>query len=379
MSTTAKRDYYEVLNVSRDAGLDEIKAAYRRMAIRFHPDKNPGDPRAEERFKEASEAYAVLSDPEKRQRYDRFGHEGVGGEGFTGFNSESFIDFADILGDIFGFGTIFGSRRGRSQSGSQRGSDLRYTMSLTLEEAASGVTRTIRIPRLEACEACGGSGVEPGTRPETCPTCGGRGQVGYRRGFLTVAQTCPTCGGRGQVVQHPCRACRGRGRIEDETTLEVKVPPGVDSGVRLRMSGEGESGVRGGRRGDLYVIVSVEPHDLFEREGPHLHMKLPISIFQAVLGARITVPTISGDAREITIDPGSQPGQVIRVRGAGMPQLGGRGVGDLLVHLDVVVPRKLSKEQRKLIAQAAALGGEQLTEDDEGLLQRLRRRLANEG
>ncbi len=377
MSTTAKRDYYEVLNVSRDAGLDEIKAAYRRMAIRFHPDKNPDDPEAEEKFKEASEAYAVLSDPEKRQRYDRFGHEGVSGEPFTGFNSESFVDFADILGDIFGFGDFFGSRRGRSRSGSQRGSDLRYTMSLTLEEAAVGVTRKIRIPRLEVCEACGGSGVEPGTRAETCPTCGGRGQVGYRRGFLTIAQTCPTCGGAGQVVQHPCRSCRGRGRIEKETTLEVKVPAGVDTGVRLRLSGEGESGVRGGGRGDLYVIVSVEPNELFEREGPHLHMRLPISVFQAVLGAKITVPTISGERREVTINPGSQPGQVIRIRGAGMPELGGHGMGDLLVHLEVVVPTKLTKEQRRLIAQAAALGGDQPAGDD-GLLQRLKRRLANE-
>jgi len=374
MATETKRDYYEVLGVDRSSGIDEIKAAYRRLAIRYHPDKSPGDSEAEERFKEASEAYAVLSDPGKREQYDRFGFQGLGGEGFTGFNSETFVDFADILGDLFGFGDLFGTRRGRSRSGPRRGSDLRYTMSLTLEEAARGVERKIRIPRLEVCAACRGSGVEPGTEPETCPTCGGRGQVGYRRGFLTVAQTCPTCGGQGRVVQHPCKKCGGRGRIEKEATLEVKVPPGVDNGVRLRLTGEGESGVLGGRRGDLYVVISVEPNELFERDGADLHMRLPVSVFKVLLGTTVTVPTILGDQREVEIPAGAQPGQVIRLRGAGMPELSGRRSGDLLVHLDVIVPSKLTKEQHRLISEAAGLGGESFPEE-EGFLQRLKRRL----
>jgi len=358
--------------------VEEIKKAYRRMAIRYHPDRNPDDPHAEERFKEASEAYAVLSDPEKRGRYDRLGHRGLGGEGFADVGPETFVDFADILGDLFGFGDLFGTRRRRSSPGRQRGSDLRFAMSLTLEEAARGVDKTIRVPRMEPCDACGATGVEAGTSPETCPSCGGRGQVAYRRGFLTVAQTCPTCRGQGQVVRNPCRACGGRGRVECEVTLQVHVPPGVDNGVRLRLGGEGESGVRGGRSGDLYVVVSVEPHEVFERAGDDLHMELPISVFQAMLGARLVVPTVLGEEREVEVAPGAQPGDVIRIRGAGMPSLNGRGRGDLHVHLRVVVPRNLSAEQKRLLREAALLGGEEAA-PSEGLLERLRRKLANEG
>ncbi len=376
MTTGTRRDYYEILGVERSAGVEEIKKAYRRMAVRYHPDKNPDNPDAEERFKEASEAYAVLSDPEKRARYDRFGHEGLGDVGFTGFDSESFVDFADILGDLFGFGDLFGGRR-RTSRGSQRGSDLRFTMSLSLEEAARGVTKTIRVPRLEVCDQCGGSGVAGGGSPETCPTCGGRGQVAYRRGFLTVAQTCPSCHGHGRVVRNPCRACHGRGRTEHEVSLEVKIPPGVDNNMRLRLSGEGESGVRGGPPGDLYVVVAVEPHELFTRDGADLHMTLPVSVFQAMLGTRLAVPTILGGEHEIEIPAGAQPGQVIRVRGQGMPVLESRGAGDLYVHLKVVIPEKLGPEQRRLIEEAAALGGE--AAHDEGLLHRIRRRLANDG
>ncbi|NOZ96032.1 MAG: molecular chaperone DnaJ [Acidobacteria bacterium] len=377
MTTGTRRDYYEILGVERSAGVEEIKKAYRRMAVRYHPDKNPDNPDAEERFKEASEAYAVLSDPEKRARYDRFGHEGLGDVGFTGFDSESFVDFADILGDLFGFGDLFGGRR-RTSHRAQRGSDLRFTMSLTLEEAARGVTKTIRVPRLEVCDECGGSGVAGGGSPETCPTCGGRGQVAYRRGFLTVAQTCPSCQGHGRVVRNPCRACRGRGRTEHEVSLEVKIPPGVDNSMRLRLSGEGESGVRGGPPGDLYVVVAVEAHELFTRDGADLHMTLPVSVFQAMLGTRLRVPTILGEEQEIEIPAGAQPGQVIRVRGKGMPVLESRGTGDLYVHLKVVIPERLSPEQRRLIEEAAAHGGEAVR-DDEGLLHRIRRRLANDG
>ncbi len=377
MATGTRRDYYEILGVERSASVEEIKKAYRRLAVRYHPDRNPDDPQAEERFKEASEAYAVLSDPEKRARYDRFGHQGLGGEGFADVGPETFVDFADILGDLFGFGDLFGSRR-RTSPGRRRGNDLRFALTLTLEEAARGVDRTIRVPRLETCEACGATGVERGTSPETCPTCGGRGQVAYRRGFLTVAQTCPTCRGQGRVVRNPCPACGGRGRVEREVTLQVHVPPGVDSGVRLRLHGEGESGLHGGRSGDLYVVVSVEPHELFEREGDDLHMELPVSVFQAMLGTRVAVPTVLGEEREVEVAAGAQPGDVIRLRGAGMPSLDGRGRGDLLVHLKVVVPRKLSAEQKRLIREAALLGGEEAA-PSEGLLERLRRKLANEG
>lgn len=377
MATSTRRDYYEVLGVGHDAGENEIKRAYRSLAVRFHPDKNPDDPEAEEKFKEAAEAYAVLSDPEKRARFDRFGHQGLGAEGFTGFDADVFGDFADILGDIFGFGDLFGARRRSRSGGSRRGSDLQFAMSLSLEEAATGVERSIRVPRLEACQACEGSGVEPGTSPETCPSCNGRGQVAFRRGFLTVAQTCRRCGGQGRVVAHPCRECGGRGRVQQETTLEVKVPAGVDNGMRLRLTGEGESGVLGGRRGDLYVVVTIAPHEVFQRDGADLHMKLPVSVFKAMLGGRLTVPTVLGEERELEIAPGTQPGQAVRLRGAGMPALNGAGRGDLHVHFQVVVPRTLSEEQRSLVEEAAQVGGEDVM-PEESLLQRLKRKLVNE-
>jgi molecular chaperone DnaJ len=373
MSTGARRDYYEVLGVGRDASAADIKAAYRRLAVQYHPDRNPDVPDAEEKFKEASEAYAVLSDADKRSRYDRFGHQGLGGDGFTGFDPAAFGDFADILGDLFGLGDMFGSRRrGRGQR-AHRGHDLQYTLKLTLEEAARGVERSIRVPRLETCERCSGSGSEPGTTPETCATCQGVGQVAFRRGFLSVAQTCPTCGGGGRVNRDPCSECNGQGRTEREATLKVTVPAGVDSGMRLRLAGEGEGGVLGGPSGDLFVVMMIADHEIFQRDGDDLHLELPISVYQAMLGVKVPIRTVLGEEREVEVPAGAQPGDAIRVPGGGMPHVNGRRRGELYVHLRVVVPTKLNSDQRRLIQEVAELGGGFEPETDRGFFDRLRR------
>ena len=375
MTAGTNRDYYEILGVSRDAAMDEIKSAYRRLAVRYHPDKNPDDPESEERFKEASEAYAVLSDSEKRDRYDRFGHQGLGSDGFTGFDPGAFGDFADILGDLFGLGDFFGGRRRRTSGGARRGHDLQYTLKLTLEEAATGIERTIRVPRLETCDRCSGSGSEPGTSPETCSTCRGSGQVVFRRGFLSVAQTCPSCSGAGQVNRNPCGECAGRGRSEQQATLSVTVPAGIDSGMRLRLAGEGEGGSLGGNPGDLFVMIAVEDHDLFERDGTDLHLEFPVSVFQAMLGARVPVTTVLGEDRTIEVPAGTQPGDVVRLHGGGMPHVDGRRTGNLYIHFRVVVPRKLSGEQRALIEDVANLGGGLEPESERGFFDRLKRAL----
>jgi len=374
MSTVAKRDYYEVLGVARDASLTEIKAAYRRLAVQFHPDRNPDNPEAEERFKEASEAYAVLSDSDKRARYDRFGHQGLEGQGFGGFDPSAFGDFADILGDLFGFGDFFGTRRRGRRAEPRRGRDLQFSLKLDLEEAAAGVERSIRVPRLETCGQCAGSGAEPGTSPESCTTCGGSGQVMFRRGFLSVAQTCPACGGAGRVLRHPCKSCQGAGRIEREAGLKVVVPAGVATGMRLRLAGEGEGGLRGGPPGDLYVAVLVEPHEAFERDGRDLHVIIAVSAFQAILGATVPVAGILGESWTVDVPPGTQPGDALRLRGAGMPEINSQRRGDIHVHFEVVVPRKLSPEQRRLIEDAARLGGDEL-EAHGGLFEKLKRAL----
>jgi molecular chaperone DnaJ len=373
MTTGTRRDYYDILGISRDASTSDIKAAYRRLAVQHHPDRNPDDPEAEEKFKEASEAYAVLSDTDKRSRYDRFGHQGLGGEGFTGFDPGAFGDFADILGDLFGFGDIFGTRRRGGGQRPRRGQDLQYTLKLGLEEAAKGVERSIRVARFESCERCSGSGSEPGTTPEACNTCQGSGQVAFRRGFLSVAQTCPTCGGAGRVNRDPCRECEGRGRSEKEASLKVSVPAGVDSGMRLRLAGEGEGGLLGGPPGDLFVVMAIKEHDLFQRDGANLHLELPISVFQAMLGAKVRVATILGEEKEVEVEAGAQPGDVIRLRGLGMPLVNGSRRGDLYVHLRVVVPSKLSGEQRKLVEQIAEIGGGLEPEIDRGFFDRIKK------
>ncbi len=369
-----KRDYYEVLGLDREASASEIKGAYRKLAVKYHPDKNPDDPSAEGRFKEASEAYAVLSDAEKRAQYDRFGHRGMDGQGFGGFDPNAFGDFGDILGDLFGFGDFFGGRRrAGTRSGPRRGHDLQYRLGITLEEAATGIERTIRIPRNEACQKCEGSGSEKGTTPETCSSCGGQGQVAFRRGFLSVAQTCPSCNGAGRVNRNPCRDCAGRGQVEKEVNLKVTVPAGVETGMRLRLTGEGEGGTQGGPPGHLYVVLAVDSHDLFERDGIDLHLELPVSVFQAMLGAKLKVTTILGNEKDVEVSAGTQQGDRLRVRGGGMPKLDGNQRGDLWVHFKVVVPTRLTSEQRQLVEDAAKLGDTAVTESQGGIFDRLKR------
>ncbi len=352
-----KRDYYEVLGVSRNGTEQEIKSAYRKMAMRYHPDKNPGDMKAEEKFKEAAEAYSVLSDPGKRAAYDRFGHQGVSGAGggFSGFDPTIFSDFTDILGDLFGFGDVFGTGAGRRRSPVESGADLRFDLQITFEEAAFGVKTKIRIPRLEMCKECGGSGAQKGTGPTTCPQCQGRGQVRHQQGFLVISRTCGQCRGTGQTINNPCRECRGQGRVRNEKTLEIKIPAGVDAGSRLRISGEGESGAYGGEPGDLYVVVNVKEHDYFERDGADLYCMMPVSFSQAALGGEIHVPTLDGENEKLKIPEATQGGTTFRIRGKGIPYLNGRGRGDLFVTVRVMTPQKLTREQRRLLEQLAEI------------------------
>ena len=351
-----KRDFYEVLGVSRTAGDQDIKSAYRKLALKYHPDRNPGDKTAEERFKEAAEAYSVLADPDKRARYDRFGHAGVAGAagGPGGVDPTIFADFQDIfggLGDIFGFGDVFGG--GRRRGGPQRGADLRYDMEIAFEQAAKGSETTIQIPRQETCETCHGSGAAAGTSATSCPQCRGTGQLRYQQGFFTVARTCGQCRGTGKVIAKPCATCRGQGTTEQQRKITVKIPPGIATGQRLRLNGEGEAGTQGGPSGDLYVVIHVAEHELFQRDGNNLHCEVPLSFPTLALGGEIIVPGIDGD-ETVKIPEGTQPGTTFKVKGKGMPDVSGRGHGDLLVTVQAVTPKKLSKEQRKLLEQLAA-------------------------
>jgi len=366
----SKRDYYEILSVSRSATDGEIKSAYRRLAVRHHPDKNPGDAEAEEKFKEAAEAYSVLSDVEQRARYDRFGHAGVSGGGAT-WGASGFGGIEDILGDLFGFGDVFGGGRagGSRRSTAQRGSDLRYDFEMTLEDAAAGITAQLRIPRLETCDNCKGSGAAKGTQPETCSTCAGAGQVRYQQGFFSVARTCGTCRGTGRIIKNPCEECRGAGRVEREKSLEVKVPAGVETGSRLRIAGEGESGAGGGPAGDLYVVIHVKEHEQFERQGSNLYSSVPVTFAQAALGAEITVETLGGQ-QQLKVPTGTQTGTVFRLKGNGMPVLGGRGRGDLFVSVTVVTPTTLTREQRRLLEQLSEIEDRDL--QDAGLMDKVR-------
>lgn len=355
----SKRDYYEILSVTKTATDTEIKAAYRKLAIQHHPDKNPDDHAAEEKFKEAAEAYAVLSDAQKRAAYDRFGHQGVGAGagGASGFGGAGFSNIEDIF-DIFGFGDMFGGQ-GRTAGGggrtaAQRGSDLRYDLEISLEEAALGKDEKLRIPRLEKCDECGGKGTEKGTEPETCVTCQGSGQTRYQQGFFSVMRTCPNCGGKGQIIKNPCKKCKGAGRVEKEKILELKIPAGVETGSRLRVTGEGEAGAQGGGAGDLYVVIHVAEHDIFERQGANLYSAVPVTFAQAALGAEIKVKTLDGE-EELKIPAGTQTGTVFRVKSQGMPALGGRGKGDLFVAVTLITPKSLTKEQRKLLEQLAEI------------------------
>ncbi|GIK86506.1 MAG: chaperone protein DnaJ [Betaproteobacteria bacterium] len=350
MSEVAKRDYYTVLGVSRDASEEDLKKAYRKLAMKHHPDRNPDDKSAEEKFKEAKEAYEVLADPRKRAAYDQFGHAGVDGMGGRGgAGPEGFGGFADAFGDIFG--EIFGQGRGAARgSGMFRGADLRYNLDLTLEEAAFGTDAKIRIPTLEQCGTCHGSGARPGTHPKTCTTCGGRGEVRVSQGFFSIQQTCPTCHGGGKVVSDPCHACEGAGRVRKHKTLSVKIPPGVDQDDRIRLAGEGEAGVNGGPAGDLYVVVQIKPHAVFQREGADLHCEMPISFATAALGGEIEIPTLDGQAK-IKIPAETQTGQVFRLRNKGIRPVRGSVTGDLYCHVAVETPVKLTARQKELLRE----------------------------
>lgn len=366
----SKRDYYEVLSVSRTATEQEIKSAYRRLAVKYHPDKNPGDAEAEDKFKEAAEAYSILSDAEQRRRYDNFGHAGVSSSGGgAGWGAPGFGGIEDILGDLFGFGDVFGGGRGGRRSAAQRGADLRYDLEITLEEAAAGMTAQLRIPRLETCEKCKGNGAAEGTQPESCQTCSGSGQVRYQQGFFSVARTCTACRGSGRIIKTPCDGCRGTGRVEKERTMEVKIPAGVETGSRLRIAGEGESGTQGGATGDLYVVIHVKEHEQFERQGSNLYSSVPITFAQAALGSEVTVPNLDGQ-QQLKIPAGTQTGTVFRLKGQGIPVLGGRGRGDLFVSVTVVTPTTLTREQRRLLEQLAEVETKDL--EDKGLIDRVR-------
>ena len=365
-----KRDYYEVLKVARTATDQELKSAYRKLAMRYHPDKNPGDASAEEKFKEAAEAYTVLSDAEQRRRYDRFGHAGVSSTAGANWGAPGFGGIEDILGDLFGFGDVFGgARSGSRRSAAQRGADLRYDLEITLEDAANGMTANLRIPRLETCDTCKGSGAAAGTQPETCTTCNGSGQMRFQQGFFSVARTCHACRGVGKVIKSPCKECRGAGRVEREKQMEVKIPAGVETGSRLRVQGEGESGVSGGAAGDLYVVIHVAEHEHFERQGSNLYAAVPITFAQAALGADIAVRTLEAEDK-VKIPVGTQTGTVFRLKGKGMPVLGGRGRGDLFVSVTVVTPTSLTREQRKLLEQLATVENKDL--EDKGLVDKVR-------
>ena len=359
----AKRDYYEVLEVERTSTDGEIKKAYRALAVLHHPDKNPGNPEAEEKFKEAAEAYSVLSDTDKRASYDRFGHQAGGAAGFD----PGFSNIEDIF-DMFGFGDMFGARQGRGAT-VQRGSDLRYDLEIKLEEAANGKDEKLRIPRLEKCDECDGSGAEKGTTAETCITCAGSGQTRYQQGFFSVMRTCANCSGAGRIIKSPCKKCRGQGRVEKEKTIEIKIPAGVETGSRLRVTGEGEGGAHGGPAGDLFVVLHVAEHERFERQGSNLYSAVPLTFAQAALGAEVKVQTLDGE-EELKIPAGTQTGTVFRIKSNGMPALGGRGKGDLFVAVTLITPKVLTKDQRKLLEQLAEIEDVDFT--DESFIDKVR-------
>ena len=347
----SKRDYYEILGVTRTAAEVEIKSAYRKLAMKYHPDRNPGDHAAEEKFKEAAEAYAILADAEKRSLYDRFGHQGVSSAAGGGFDPTVFSGFEDILGglgDIFGFGDLFGG--GRRRGGPQRGADLRYDLEIAFEEAARGAETTIQIPRQETCETCSGSGAAAGSSPTVCPQCRGQGQVRFQQGFFTVARTCPQCRGAGRVIANPCKACHGAGRISRDRKITVKIPAGIATSQQLRLQGEGEAGAGGGPAGHLYVVVHVRDHEFFRRDGNNLFCEIPVNFTTVALGGEIQVPTLDG-IEAVKVPDGTQTGTTLRLRGKGMPDVNGRGRGDLFATVQVLTPKKLTKEQRQLLEQ----------------------------
>ena len=359
----AKRDFYEVLGVSKGSSADEIKKAYRRKAKELHPDRNSDNPEAEAQFKEANEAYEILKDAEKKAAYDRFGHAafegGMGGGGPRG-GPQGQGDFASAFSDVFDdlFGDFMGGRGGGGRQRAARGADLRYNMRVTLEDAYAGIQKTINVPGTVQCENCSGSGAEGGAEPTTCPTCSGMGKVRAQQGFFTVERTCPTCSGLGQIIKNPCKSCGGQGRTEKDRALSVNIPAGVETGTRIRLAGEGEAGMRGGPSGDLYIFIEVAAHKIFEREGPNLYCRVPVSMTKAALGGDIEVPTIDGGRSRVKIPAGSQSGRQMRLRGKGMPALRGGGAGDMMIELAVETPVNLTGRQKELLREFEDLSEE---------------------
>lgn len=367
----AKRDYYDILGVSRDASEEDIKKAYRKLALRYHPDRNPDNRQeAEERFKEVAEAYHVLSDPERRAQYDRLGHAAFE-QGGAGFGFDFAASFEDLFGDLFGefFGMPGGRRGGRARA--RRGEDLRYHLELSFEEAAFGCEKRIEVPRLAACNVCGGSGARPGTRPRTCPSCRGTGQVRFQQSFFSIAKTCGHCNGQGMLIADPCSACGGRGVRRRTHSLHVKIPPGVDNGTRLKLRHEGAAGANGGPAGDLYVIIHVKEHPIFRREGNDVVCEIPISFPEAALGTELEVPTLEGKVK-FKIPPGTQSGAVFVLRGRGLPDLGGRGRGNQLVRVVVETPRKLTPRQRELLEEFARISGKDVNPMSRGFFEKVK-------
>jgi len=374
----AKRDFYETLGVSRGASDAELKSAFRKAAMQCHPDRNPGDKAAELRFKEVNEAYQTLTDAQKRAAYDRFGHaafeNGAGGSGFgmgEGFASSMADIFDDLFGDVMG-------RRGRS-SGRERGSDLRYNMEITLEEAFSGKTASLKVPTSVTCEACSGSGAKPGSKPKTCPTCGGHGRVRAQQGFFAIERTCPNCQGRGEIIDNPCSACNGAGRVSRERALSVSIPAGVEDGTRIRLAGEGEAGMRGGPPGDLYIFLAIKPHPFFQRDGADLYCRVPISMVQAALGGEIGVHTLDGGESKVKIPEGTQSGKQFKIRGKGMPVLRARDFGDLYLQANVETPQNLTRRQRELLQEFDAESSTRTQPEASGFIARMKEFFENLG
>ena len=367
----AEQDFYELLGVDRQASEGDLKKAYRKLAMKYHPDRNQGDAEAEAKFKEISQAYDILSDEEKRDAYDRFGHAafqgGAGGGGFEGGFGSS---FADVFDDLFG--EFMGGGGGRQQrGGNNRGADLRYNMDITLEEAFNGKAAKITIPTTSVCDGCEGTGAEAGSQPSTCATCQGHGKVRAQSGFFTIERTCPNCGGVGRVIAHPCKSCSGAGRVEEDKTLSVNIPKGVEDGTRIRLSGEGEAGLRGGPSGDLYIFLSLLAHEVFQRDGANIYCRVPIAMTTAALGGDIDVPTLDGGRVAVSLPEGTQTGRQFRLRSKGMPHMRGRGQGDMYVQTMVETPVNLSKEQRDLLAQfQASLGDGGTSPESEGFFKK---------
>jgi len=370
----AKADFYEVLGVSRTADDKTLKTAFRKLAMQYHPDRNPGDDTAEVKFKEVNAAYECLRDPQKRAAYDRFGHAAFenGAGGPAGFNGDFAASMSDIFDNIFGFGDMMGGRRGPSRGGREAGADLRYNMEISLEEAYAGKTAEIEVPTKVTCKTCSGSGSKPGSSPKTCPTCDGHGRVRSAQGFFSIERTCPTCQGRGSVISDPCLECRGAGRVTEERKLSVNIPSGIEDGTRIRLAGEGEAGLRGGPSGDLYIFLSIKPHTFFQRDGADIFCRVPVSVTTAALGGDFEVPTIDGGKTRVKVPDGTQTGKQFRLKGKGMPVLRSGRVGDMYIQVAVETPRNLTRRQRELLKEFEEVSSADNNPESTGFFARVR-------